>query len=122
LQPFGGVARLFGNSGLRIAKEAKAMRSFIVMAMFVASLSSAAWNGFTEDRNPGLDTQDINALEIHVGAGELDIKGVAGIHNIQVKAISTAPDVSDNKAREVIVYGSGSLVAADVHGTIHQDN
>jgi len=78
------------------------MRSFIVMAMFAASLSNAAWNGYTEDRDLELDTRGIKVFEVDTGAGSLAIEGVAGIHNIHVKATINVPDESADKAREII--------------------
>ena len=57
------------------------MRSFVVMAMFAASLSHAAWNGYTEDRDLELDTKGISMFEVDAGAGSLLIEGVADIQN-----------------------------------------
>jgi hypothetical protein len=78
------------------------MRSFIVMAMFAASLSHAAWNGYTEDRNLELDTKGISLFEVDAGAGSLAIEGVADIQNIQVTATINVPDESTEKAKEII--------------------
>ena len=78
------------------------MRSFIVIAMFAASLSNAAWNGYTEDRDLELDTRGVNAIEVEAGAGSLEITGVADLHNIQVKATINIPDHESDKAREII--------------------
>ena len=78
------------------------MRSFIVMAMFAASLSNAAWNGYTEDRDLKLDTQGINVFEVDAGAGSLAIEGVAGMQNIHVQATINVPDESADKAQEII--------------------
>jgi hypothetical protein len=78
------------------------MRSLIVMAMFTASLSNAAWNGYTEDRDLELDTQGIKVFEVDAGAGSLAIEGVAGIQNIYVKATINVPDESADKAKEII--------------------
>jgi len=78
------------------------MRSLIVMAMFTASLSNAAWNGYTEDRDLELDTRGIKVFEVDAGAGSLAIEGVAGIQNIYVKATINVPDESADKAKEII--------------------
>ncbi len=40
------------------------MRGFLVMAMFVASLSSATWNGFTVERELTVDTRAADAFDI----------------------------------------------------------
>jgi hypothetical protein len=72
------------------------------MAMFTVSLSNAAWNGFTEDRDLQLDTRGINALEVDAGAGKLTVHGVADIQNIQVRATINVPDESEDKAKEMI--------------------
>ena len=78
------------------------MRSFLVMAMFAASLSHAAWNGYTEDRNLELDTQGISAFEVDAGAGSLEVRGVADLHSIHVKATINVPDQASDRAREII--------------------
>ena len=38
------------------------MRGFLVMAMFVASLSSATWNGFNVERELTVDTRTADAF------------------------------------------------------------
>ena len=78
------------------------MRSFIVMAMFAASLSNAAWNGYTEDRDLELDTQGINTFEIDAGAGSLAVTGIADLGSIQVKAKINVPDEGADKAKKLI--------------------
>ena len=69
-----------------------ALRSFIVMAMFTGSLSHAAWNGYTEDRELELDTRGIEQFEVDAGAGSLVIEGVPGIDAILVTATINVPD------------------------------
>jgi hypothetical protein len=78
------------------------MRSFIVMAMFVASLSSGAWNGHIEDRDPDLDIRDIKAPGVNTDALTLHVKRIADSHEIQVKAMIDVPDVSDDQVRELV--------------------
>ncbi len=78
------------------------MRSFVVMAMFAASLSHAAWNGYTEDRDLELDTKGISMFEVDAGAGSLLVEGVADIQNILVTATINVPDESTEKAKEII--------------------
>jgi hypothetical protein len=72
------------------------------MAMFVASLSNAAWNGYTEDRNLELDTQGINTFEINAGAGSLTVRGIADLGSIQVDAKINVPDEGEDKAKKLI--------------------
>ncbi len=79
-----------------------ALRSFIVMAMFAASLSHAAWNGYTEDRELELDTRGIEQFEVDAGAGSLVIEGVPGIDAILVTATINVPDKSEENARKLI--------------------
>ena len=78
------------------------MRSFIVMAMFAASLGHAAMNDYTEVRNLELDADEIEELSIDAGAGSMDITGIAGAKKITVKAIIEVPDVDDDKALRII--------------------
>ena len=78
------------------------MRSFIVMAMFLASFASAAWKDYTEVRDLELDSNGIDRLEIDAGAGSMDIKGVAGLNRIVVKATVVVPDADDDDAIKLI--------------------
>ena len=78
------------------------MRSFIVMAMFVASLTHAAMNDYTETRYLQLDTDDTEVLSIDAGAGSMDIKGVAGASAISVKAVIEISDTNVDEAMKII--------------------
>ncbi len=78
------------------------MRSIILMAMFSASLASAAWNGYEEVRELTLGTQGIDALSIDAGAGSLDIVGVSETGEITVTATIKVPGRNDDKARRKI--------------------
>ena len=77
------------------------MRSFVVMAMFVASFAHAAWNDYTEERDLELDAGDIDALEIKAGAGSMDVRGVSG-DRIHVKATIVLSNVDDDDAADII--------------------
>jgi DUF4097 and DUF4098 domain-containing protein YvlB len=72
------------------------------MAMFVATLSNAAWNGYTEDRDLELDTTGISSFEIDAGAGSLEITGVDDLDAIQVRATINVPDKDADEANELI--------------------
>ena len=78
------------------------MRSFIVIAMFAATLTHAAWNGYTEERVLELDADGISRLDIEAGAGELVISGAADIDRIVVTATINVPDEDEDDAREMI--------------------
>ena len=78
------------------------MRSFIVMAMFVASLTHAAMNDYTETRHLELDAGDIEVLSIDAGAGSMDVHGVAGAREISVTATIEIPDADADAALKVI--------------------
>jgi hypothetical protein len=78
------------------------MRSFIVIAMFAASLSHAAWNGYTEDRELELDADGLSSFDINAGAGSLVVTGVEGLHKILVTATINVPDEDADDARELI--------------------
>ena len=74
------------------------MRSLIVMAMFVATLSNAAWNGYTETRNLELSADGVQLLNIDAGAGSIAVNGDGNATDIKVKAIIRVPDdVKDAK-------------------------
>lgn len=77
------------------------MRSFIVIAMFTASLAHAAWNGYTEDRELELDADGISALEVDARAGTLSINGDDG-KTIRVHAKINVPNKKGAKAQEII--------------------
>ncbi len=81
------------------------MRSFIVITMFAASLSHAAWNGYTEDRDLELDADGISSFEIDAGAGALVVTGVEDLHKILVTATIHVPDEDADDAQELIEKG-----------------
>ncbi len=78
------------------------MRSLIVMTMFAASLSYAAWNGYTEDRELELDADGVEQLEIEAGAGTLVVTGDASLDAIKVIATINVPDRDADDALEII--------------------
>ena len=78
------------------------MRSFMVMGMFVASLASAEYNGYTEARDLQLSTDGITEFEVDTGAGSLTIKGIPGASEIRVKALIRIDNDDDEKARRAI--------------------
>jgi hypothetical protein len=77
------------------------MRSFIVMAMFTATLSHAAWNGYTENRDLEVTAEDVDLLEIDAGAGEIVILGDAQATSIVVRAVIRVDD-DEAAARKLI--------------------
>lgn len=78
------------------------MRSFIVMAMFLASFASMAASDYTETRDMTVDASGVEALVINVGAGTLDVTGVDGLDSIDVKATIVIADADDDEAQKVI--------------------
>ncbi len=78
------------------------MRSFIVMAMFLASFASAAAGDYNEIRNLSVDPSGVETLVINVGAGSLDVRGVDGLDSIDVKATIVIPDADDDEGQKVI--------------------
>jgi phage baseplate assembly protein gpV len=62
------------------------MRGFIVMAMFVVSLSYAGSREYTEVRNLDLDASGLSVFSIDAGAGALAVNGVEGSKEIVVIA------------------------------------
>lgn len=78
------------------------MRSFIVMAMFLASFADAAWNEYTEVRELKLDADGIDKLVIEAGAGSMDVKGIAGLDSIVVMATVAVPDADEGDAKKFI--------------------
>lgn len=73
------------------------MRGFIVMAMFVVSLSHAGSNEYTESRNLDLDASGLSELFIDAGAGSMVVSGVEDSSEIAVVAtiIVDADDADD---------------------------
>jgi DUF4097 and DUF4098 domain-containing protein YvlB len=78
------------------------MRSIIVMAMFVASLTAAAAGDFEEQRELKIDAAGISEVEIDAGAGNLEVTGVAGLDEVKVTATIQVPDHDGDAAREII--------------------
>ena len=105
------------------------MRSFIVMAMFVASLSNAAWNGYTEDRDLEIDTQGLSTFSIVDVHGGVSVEDGSGSISVELVGDSVVIDdgsgniiVNDVEHDLIIVNdGSGSLEATNVRGRIEQD-
>ncbi len=78
------------------------MRSFIVMAMFVATFAEAGWSDYEEVRDLEIDAEGISELSIKAGAGSMDVTGVDGQKNISVKATIIVPDTDEDDAKKVI--------------------
>jgi len=78
------------------------MRSFIVMAMFVATFAEADWSDYEEVRDLSLDAEDISQFSIKAGAGSMDVTGIEGQTNITVKATIVVPDADEDDAKKVI--------------------
>jgi hypothetical protein len=68
------------------------MRSFIVMAMFLASFASSAASDYTETRDLAIDAAGLGILFIDAGAGNIDVEGVHGIDRVEVKATIVIPN------------------------------
>ena len=78
------------------------MRSFIVMAMFLASFAASATSDYTESRDLAIDAGDLDLLFINAGAGSIDVEGVDGIDRIEVKATIIIPDTDADDALKFI--------------------
>lgn len=78
------------------------MRSFIVMAMFVASLSHAAWTDYQEARELRLPVDNIESLSIEAGAGSMDVTGIEGLDSIAVTATIVVPNTNEKDALKII--------------------
>ena len=78
------------------------MRSYIVMAILLASFSSAAAGDYTEVRNLKLKVGNLEKLVIEAGAGSLDVTGVNGLNRVEVRATIVVPDVDDDEGKKVI--------------------
>lgn len=76
------------------------MRSFIVMAMFAASLAEAAWFDYEERRDLELDAAGIGELEIDAGAGSIIVNGTDGDRIIVSATIRV--DEREDAARQLI--------------------
>ena len=77
------------------------MRSLVLLAMLTATLSHAAWKGYTEDRNLELPAEGIESLEIDAGAGSLQITGAENARSIRVLA-TIKVDGTDDDAKQRI--------------------
>ncbi len=78
------------------------MRSFIVMAMFIASIANADWKDYSETKELSIDAGGIEQLRIEAGAGSLDVKGVAGLDDIAVTATIVVKGADEEEARSLI--------------------
>ena len=78
------------------------MRSFIVMAMFLASFTASAASDYTETRDLTIDADGLELLFINAGAGRIDVEGVDGIDRIEVKATIIIPGADEDDAAKAI--------------------
>jgi len=78
------------------------MRVFLILGMFTASLTNAAWRDYEEVRNLTLDASGVNTVVIEAGAGSLDVRGNPSAKKISVTALIQVPGKSDEKAQKVI--------------------
>ena len=78
------------------------MRSFIVMAMFLASFTASAASDYTETRDLTVDADGLELFFIDAGAGSIDVEGVDGIDHIEVKATIIIPDTDEDDAVKLI--------------------
>lgn len=78
------------------------MRSYIVMAMFVASLAHAGWGEYEELRSLTLDSKPLSSLSIDAGAGSMDVTGIEGLDRISVNATIVVEDGDEADALKFI--------------------
>jgi len=78
------------------------MRSFVVIAMFMAGIAHAAWTDFEEVRNLDLDAGGIDRLHINAGAGSMDVRGVEGQDRILVIATIIVDNADEDEAASII--------------------
>jgi hypothetical protein len=78
------------------------MRGFIVMAMFVVSLSHAGPHNYSEVRNLELDASGLSDVFIDAGAGALVVNGVEGSNEIVVVATIIVDTEDEDDARKLI--------------------
>lgn len=78
------------------------MRSFILMAMFLASFAASAASDYKETRDLAIDAGDLELLFVNVGAGSLDVEGIEGLDRIEVKATIVIADTDAEDAVKII--------------------
>ena len=78
------------------------MRSFIVMAMFAASLAHASWLDYQEVRELELEAAGVSNFFIDAGAGSMTVAGDANTDSISVTATIQVDEGNDEKARDFI--------------------
>ena len=75
------------------------MRGFLVMAMFVASLSSATWNGYSVEHELTVDTRAANAFDFEEhfakNSWQIDESLVAGPAQVMDAPCASRHVVSD---------------------------
>jgi hypothetical protein len=78
------------------------MRSFIVMAMFIASAAQADWGDYEEERDLELDASGLSDFFIDAGAGSMTVNGDDNAKSITVTATIQVDSNDDEKAQELI--------------------
>ena len=77
------------------------MRTYLILAMFTASLANASWRDYEESRELTLNAGGIDTVEIEAGAGSLEVRGSADAQAISVTALIQVPE-KEEKAQKVI--------------------
>ena len=78
------------------------MRSFLVMAMFAASLAEAGWNNYEEVRELQLEAAGLDVLVIDAGAGSMQVRGADDVDAVHVTARIGVNDADGDKAQRII--------------------
>lgn len=78
------------------------MRSYIFLAIILASSPGAAADEYTETRDLSLAAAGIDTFVINVGAGSLDVRGFEGLQTIEVKATIVVPDADSEDGKRII--------------------
>ncbi len=77
------------------------MKILIILSAFAATLAHSAGQNHEEVRELRLDTAGISELDIHSGAGSLDVRGVAGANSVLVTATVVVPGADADEAAEL---------------------
>lgn len=90
----------------------KTMRTLMTLALITACPALAA-SDYVEERKLELDARGIGAVVIETGAGSLEVRGVAGLEEIQVAAIIEIAGRDEDRARR--------RIASDLVLTLEQE-
>ncbi len=92
------------------------MRTLVITALCLAAAGPALAGDYRETRDLAVDAGGLTALVIDAGAGTLEVRGVAGLDSIVVRATIVVADAGDDEGRDLV--SKRARLALDLDGDV----